>query len=55
MALTMFRAAAAAALWLELPTKVEALARLYEVATGPGRDVVLLDAVEGTVHERLSG
>ncbi|MEU6236186.1 hypothetical protein [Kitasatospora sp. NPDC047058] len=49
------RDAAAAALGIELPTEAEALARLYEVATGPGRGVVLLNAVEGTRYRALIG
>ncbi|MFE2725890.1 hypothetical protein [Kitasatospora sp. NPDC059327] len=49
------RDAAAAALGLELPTEAEALARLHAVATGPGRSVVLLNAVERTAYGALIG
>ncbi|MFB7614879.1 hypothetical protein [Kitasatospora sp. NPDC056181] len=49
------RDAAAAALGIELPTEEEVLARLREVATGPGpgRDIVLLNAEEGTAYAAL--
>ncbi|MFD0276814.1 hypothetical protein ACFVHB_23310 [Kitasatospora sp. NPDC127111] len=51
------RDAAAAALGLELPSEAAALARLREVATGPGpgRDLVLLNAEEGTAYRALFG
>ncbi|MQS14361.1 hypothetical protein F7Q99_19345 [Streptomyces kaniharaensis] len=47
------RDAAARALGLDLPTEAEALARLREVATGPGRDYVLLNAEEGCAYSPL--
>ncbi|MFG2140811.1 hypothetical protein [Streptomyces sp. NPDC048650] len=47
------RDAAAAALGLVLPTEEAALTRLYEVATGPGRNYVLLNALEGTSYKAL--
>ncbi|WP_236061740.1 hypothetical protein [Actinacidiphila acididurans] len=51
--LTARRDRAAAALGLDLPSEAAALARLHEVATGPGRDVVLVHIPEGTAYERL--
>ncbi|MFF7638224.1 hypothetical protein ACFZB9_34515 [Kitasatospora sp. NPDC008050] len=47
------RAAAAAALGLALPEEAVVLARLRELAVGPGRDHVLLNAVEGTAYSAL--
>lgn len=47
------RDAAATALGIALPTEEEALARLREVATGPGREYILLNAVEGTSYSSL--
>lgn len=47
------RAAAARALGLTLPTALEALTRLRETATGPGRAYVLLNAEEGCAYSPL--
>ncbi|MFD8087908.1 hypothetical protein ACFV4F_40185 [Kitasatospora sp. NPDC059722] len=47
------RAAAARALGLTLPTELEALTRLRDTATGPGRAYVLLNAVEGCAYKPL--
>ncbi|UUU22898.1 hypothetical protein [Streptomyces sp. DSM 40750] len=44
---------AAAALGLELPTEADALARLHEVAVGPGKDYVLLSAPENEPYDPL--
>lgn len=44
---------AAAALGLELPTEAEALARLHEVAVGPGKDYVLLFTPEDEPYDPL--
>ncbi|MFC5108004.1 hypothetical protein [Kibdelosporangium philippinense] len=46
---------AAAALGLTLPTEAEVLARLREVATGPGKDYVLIFTPENTAYEPLFG
>jgi hypothetical protein len=45
----------AAVLGLSLPSEEEALTRLREVATGPGRDFNLIFTPEGTAYERLIG
>ncbi|MGW7586334.1 hypothetical protein ACWGKU_35025 [Kitasatospora sp. NPDC054768] len=47
------RDAAAAALGLDVPSPAEALARLRELALGPGTSYVLLNAEEGTAYEPL--
>ncbi|MEU9111028.1 hypothetical protein AB0D04_04305 [Streptomyces sp. NPDC048483] len=47
------RDAVASALGLALPTEEQAWARIREVATGPGRDYVLLNALEGTPYRAL--
>ncbi|MFD8595599.1 hypothetical protein ACFV1L_11400 [Kitasatospora sp. NPDC059646] len=47
------RDAVAALLGLTLPTPAEALARLRQTATGPGRDYVLIFTPEGTPYEAL--
>lgn len=44
---------AAAALGLALPSEADVLARLREVATGAGKDVVLVYTPEGTPYRRL--
>jgi hypothetical protein len=44
---------AAAALGLDLPTEAEVLTRLHEVATGPGKDFVLIFTPENTPHDPL--
>ncbi|MFJ1756335.1 hypothetical protein [Kitasatospora sp. NPDC088134] len=44
---------AAALLGLDLPTEAEALARLREVATGPGRDHALVFTPENTPYRPL--
>jgi hypothetical protein len=51
--LVVQRDRAAVALGLSLPSEVEALTRLREVATGPGRDFNLIFTPEGTTYERL--
>ncbi|GAA2232940.1 MULTISPECIES: hypothetical protein [Kitasatospora] len=47
------QAATAAALGLPVLDRTELLTRLYEVATGPGREYVLLNAEEGTAYRFL--
>ncbi|WP_405014928.1 hypothetical protein [Kitasatospora sp. NBC_01539] len=47
------RERAAAALGLDVPTAASALARLHEVATGPGREVVLVFTPEGNPYDPL--
>ncbi|WP_200309127.1 hypothetical protein [Streptomyces adelaidensis] len=44
---------AAAALSLELPSEAAALARLHEVAVGPGKDFVLVLTSEGEPYDPL--
>ncbi|MDX2822823.1 hypothetical protein PV416_17350 [Streptomyces ipomoeae] len=46
---------AAAALGLELPGEAEALARLWEVAVGPGKDFVLVSGAEDEPYASLIG
>jgi hypothetical protein len=43
----------AAALGLDLPTEAEVLARLRGVATGAGKDFILIFTPEGTPYDRL--
>ncbi|MGW0842587.1 hypothetical protein ACWD26_20980 [Streptomyces sp. NPDC002787] len=47
------RDSAAAALRLELPTTIEALTCLHEVAVGPGKDYVLVFTPENQPYDPL--